>query len=137
MSSNKDLVRRFAEEVFVKSNVDLVDELVDEGFVDYTAPPGTPPGPEGIKLMARAFTSAFSDWSMEIHGMVAEEDTVVFWGSGRGTHTGEFMGVSGTGKEVIIPGVHIVRVANGKIVEHRGYSDLLGTLRQLGLGPGK
>jgi predicted ester cyclase len=137
VSINKDLVRRFSEEVFVKLNVDLVDELVDEGFVDHTAPPGAPPGREGIKLMARAFSSAFSDWRMDINGMVAEGDTVVFWGTGRGKHIGDFMGVSGTGKEITIPGVHVVRIANGKIVEHRGYSDQLGTLQQLGLAPAK
>jgi predicted ester cyclase len=74
---------------------------------------------------------------MDIDGMVAEDDTVVFWGTGRGKHTGEFMGVPGTGQEITIPGVHVVRIVNGKIVEHRGYSDQLGTLQQLGLVPAK
>ena len=53
----------------------------------------------------------------------------------RGTHRGDFFGLPATGREVTLTGVHIMRVADGKIVEHWGSNDDLGLMRQLGAIP--
>ncbi|TMC90469.1 MAG: ester cyclase [Chloroflexi bacterium] len=45
------------------------------------------------------------------------------------------MGVPATGKKVAISGMSVFRIANGKIVEHWGENDTLGTMQQLGLVP--
>jgi predicted ester cyclase len=37
-----------------------------------------------------------------------------------------------TGKRVSVTGIDIVRVAEGRIVEHRGLTDVVGLMRQLG-----
>jgi predicted ester cyclase len=49
----------------------------------------------------------------------------------RGTHQGEFQGLSPTGRNVTVRGVGIFRIAGGKIVEEWWQEDLLGLLRQL------
>ena len=53
----------------------------------------------------------------------------------RGTHTGDFFGIPPTGRRVELPGVHIMRIANGRIAEHWGSNDDLGMMRQLGVIP--
>ena len=43
------------------------------------------------------------------------------------------MGESSTGKDVVLRGISIFRIADGKIVERWGRLDDLGLLQQLGL----
>lgn len=130
---NKALVRRFSVEVFDEGNTSLVDEILAEDFVDHTAPAVQPPGREGVKWVAKMFQEAFTNWRTEIEGVIAEGDTVAFWGTGRGVHTGTFMGVPGSGREISIPGMHIIKIRNGKIAEHWSYNDQMGTMHQLGV----
>ena len=54
---------------------------------------------------------------------------------GRGTHTGEFMGIAPTGNQVTWTETHIVRMANGQVVEHWVDADRLGLMQQLGVIP--
>jgi len=52
-----------------------------------------------------------------------------------GKHTGDFLGIPATGKEVTMTGIAAHRIANGKIVEHWGQNDVLGLFQQLGAFP--
>ena len=52
-----------------------------------------------------------------------------------GTHTGELMGIPATDKKVSFTEIHVVRMANGKAVEHWGNQDDLGMMQQLGVIP--
>ena len=49
----------------------------------------------------------------------------------RGTHTGEFMGVPATGKQIQVRGIEIWRCADGRIVERWGVVDTGSVMRQL------
>jgi predicted ester cyclase len=66
--------------------------------------------------------------------MIAQGDKVVTRFTWRGTHQGEFQGISPTGKQVETKGIWIHRLAGGQIVEGRqwGVVDMLGLLQQLG-----
>jgi predicted ester cyclase len=55
--------------------------------------------------------------------------------TGRGTHSGELMGVPPTGKQVTVTGIDIYRVAGGKLVERWGEFDQMGMMQQLGVVP--
>ena len=50
----------------------------------------------------------------------------------RGTHQGEYMGISPTGKEVEFAGIHIGRIEEGKIAENWEVYDLMSLMRQIG-----
>ena len=45
------------------------------------------------------------------------------------------MGIPATGKQVKFTEIHIVRIANGKAVEHWGNSDDMAMMQQLGVIP--
>ena len=132
---NKAIVRRFVEEVQNQGNLALVDELAAPSFVNHSAPPGIPSDREGSKQLAHMFRSAFPDGTMTIEEMLAEGDKVVTRKTFRGTHTGELMGILPTGKQVTIGLIEIVRLADGRVVEHWLEADNLGMLQQLGVIP--
>jgi steroid delta-isomerase-like uncharacterized protein len=79
-----------------------------------------------------AFTTAFSDASIQIETCVAEGDTVVTRWILTGTHGAEFQGLPATGRTVQFNGIELNRVRSGKIVEHVSQFDLPGLMRQLG-----
>jgi predicted ester cyclase len=66
---------------------------------------------------------------------MAEGDKVVARYTTVGTHEGDFMGVSRTGKQVTMTGVVIARFVNGKVVETWDFFDTTGLMEQLGVVP--
>ena len=79
--------------------------------------------------------SAFPDLNATIEDMVAEGDKVAIRITWKGTQKGDFMGVPPTGKSVSFGVMDIVRVAEGKCVEHWGETDFMGLMQQLGAIP--
>jgi predicted ester cyclase len=45
------------------------------------------------------------------------------------------MGIPPTGRRMSINVIDILRVADGKFVEHWGVSDMMGLMQQLGVSP--
>jgi predicted ester cyclase len=132
---NKAVIRRFVEEVQNKKDEAAYDELNDPGFVNLSAPPGIASDREGGKVYLFGFLNAFPDCQFTIDDMVAEGDQVVTKKTFRGTHTGEFAGIPATGKKVELQFVDIMRVRDGRIVEHWLSMDQLSFMQQLGVIP--
>jgi steroid delta-isomerase-like uncharacterized protein len=130
---NKAVIRRFVEEVQNGHDWEAYDELNDPGFVNLSAPPGMPADREGGKAYLQAFAAAYPDAHFEIDDMIAEGDRVVTKKTFTGTNTGEFGGAPATGKKVSLQYVDIMRVRDGRIVEHWLSMDQLSWMRQLGL----
>ncbi len=131
--ANKATVQRFVNELFMKGNMDVVDELISDDYVDHTPPPGLPSGKSGLKQLATMFRTGFPDMAIGEEDLIAEGDKVVMRQVTIGTHKGEFMGIAATGRKVTINEIHVVRLTNGKIVEHWGVEDNLGMMQQLGV----
>ena len=132
---NKILVHRFNDEYINAGNLAAADELVAIDIVDHTGPPGLKHGRESHKKVVALFHTAFPDVRWTLEDVIAEGDKVAVRLTMRGTHQGEFFGIPPTGKQVTVSGIHIVRIANGRIAEHWGTNDDLGFLRQLGVLP--
>jgi predicted ester cyclase len=81
------------------------------------------------------FRKAFPDGAETIEEQIGEGDRVATRTTYRGTHTGELMGIPPTGKEVVLTGMIINRLMNGKIRERRVLFDQFGLLQQLGVVP--
>ena len=62
--------------------------------------------------------TAFPDCYHVIEDQVADADNVVTRVTGFGKHTGEFVGIPATGKQVAMNGISIHRVKGGKLTEH-------------------
>jgi steroid delta-isomerase-like uncharacterized protein len=134
---NKRISRRVVDEAFTEGNLDVIDELVAENFVNHdpAAPPDLPPGREGFKELVRFYRSAFPDAELKTDDQIAEGDKVVSRWTGRGTHQGDFAGIPATGRQTTVTGITIDRIEGGRIVESWNEFNQLGLLQQLGAIP--
>ena len=66
---------------------------------------------------------------------MAEGDKVATRKTFHGTHEGEFMGILPTGQRVSMGLIDIVRIVDGRVVEHWSMGDNLGMMQQLGVIP--
>lgn len=89
----------------------------------------------GFVEFGQSFLDAFSDGRHEFDFVVADGDVVATIGHYRGHHDGVLMGVAATGREVDFTVMHVDRVRDGKIVEHRGIGDVNAMWTQLGVAP--
>ncbi|HEY6574442.1 MAG TPA: ester cyclase [Mycobacterium sp.] len=126
------VVRRNTEEVQSKGDFELFEELFDDGFVDHTPQPGTTPDKDGVRVLYHRLRQAFSDFDADIQWQSASADMVTTYKIYRGTQTGAFLGVAPTGRPVEFETVDVMRVVDGKIVEHWGVGNLLKAMTQLG-----
>jgi predicted ester cyclase len=128
-AANKAVVVRFNKEVIEQGNEATFHDLMAPDFVNRSAAPGVPTGPEGMLFtFNRVLRPAFPDLSVEIHDQVAERDKVTTRKTIRGTHRGELLGIPPTGKRVEIDVIDIVRLANGRYAEHWGVNTLPSVL---------
>jgi predicted ester cyclase len=131
---NKAILRRFVAAIN-NSNEAAFLEMLAPDVVDHYSLPGLPPGREGWNLNRKILRAAFPDGCWHEDDLLAEGDRVVGRYTLRGTHQGEFLGILPTGKPITVSNIHIVRLVDGKIVEHWGHGDDLGMMQQLGALP--
>ena len=81
------------------------------------------------------FRQAFPDSYFTIEDMMAEGEKVATRKTFHGTHQGESMGILPTGQQVSMGLIDIVRIADGRVVEHWSMADNLGMMQQLGIVP--
>jgi predicted ester cyclase len=129
---NKAFVQRFFEEVINQRNLAALDQFVSPNAINHTVPSGLPPGPMQFLSL---HLNAFPDVKATVEDLLAEGDKVVALVSYRGTQHGVFGVISPTGKPIMLMGINIFRIVNGKMVEHWGLTDRLSALQQLGVVP--
>ena len=135
LERNKAVIRRFIDEVQNKKNFAVYDELVDTAFTNLSSPPGVAADRDGTREYLRGFLDAFPDSLFTVDDMIAERDRIVTMKTLSGTHGGDLGEVRATGKPVKLQYVDLMRVQNGKIVEHWVSMDRLSLLQQLGVLP--
>lgn len=131
---NKAVVQRYYEEVFNQGQEAVLDEIISPDYRDYGHnPPGR--GIEGAKEDFHSGAAYFSNAHFTIDEMLATGDQVVVRWTGTLKHTGDFKGVSATGKTVTLTGISLYRVADGKLLETRNAVNWLDLLQQLNAVP--
>jgi predicted ester cyclase len=94
-----------------------------------------PSGPDAFKLVIGMWRAAFPDWHMTIETLVAEGDFVANRFTTRGTHKAPLMGIPATGKQMVVHGMELHRIAGGKVAETWVCDDVPSIMQQLGIGP--
>jgi len=118
IQENKELVRRYNEEIWNRHNLEKYDEFVS--------------GDVPLEHVQQ-FLSAFPDVQITIEDLIAEGDKVVARLYATATNTGPFAGQPPIGKKVEINSIRIYRIADNRIVETWAMQDRLGLMEQLGL----
>jgi len=130
---NKAVVARFSHEFFTRGRLEVADDYLTRDFRDHNPLLGFAGDREGLKATAAAFRRAFPDWRSVSHDLIAEGDRVVEPFAATGTHRGELLEISATGRSVSVEGVSIYLLRGGRIAERWGLLDQAGLLRQLGI----
>ena len=132
LEQNKAIVTRFNKEFIEQGSMQVFNELMSFDFINQTAPPGTPQGPEGVVyFFNQLLKPAFHDLKVEIHNHVAEGDKVTTRKSFHATHKAEFFGVPVSNKNVVMDIIDIVRLRDGKFVEHWNVLDWQAVMMQI------
>ncbi len=128
---NLDLVRRFFE-AQGEGDLDALDEILAEDFVDRSLLPDEDPDREGYKRSVAEDHAAFSELRYIIEDQVATGDKVVSRLTIRRVHDrGDFVGIAPTGEEYEATGIVIHRIVGGKIAEEWSEgSGILGLTQQ-------
>ena len=123
---NKAVVRRFMQEVLVKQNYSILDEVITTDYVNHGMPGMAISGREGLLGMQSMLSKQFPDLKMsfDILDMIAEGDKVVVRALTR---------VKNAGKEVSGEGLGEYRLVNGKIVEDWPLTGARELMMQVGI----
>jgi predicted ester cyclase len=124
---NKASVRRFTNEVYIKGNMAVFDDIVAENAVLHDNEKKAD-SIEMAKRQIRMITSMYSNLQITIEDIIAEGDMVAM----RTTFKGVFRR---NGKNFTVPSLSLSRFKDGKIIEAWDMYDNLNIFRQLGISP--
>jgi predicted ester cyclase len=132
IAKNKQLIRRFIEEVINTGNVENTEHFISPDYVEVHEGVRHAIGIDGAKAHIQGVRKTYPDLHLTIERQIAEGEWVATCITARGSHKGTWLGMKPTGKWVVYTGVNINRIVRGKIVEHGGAANLLGPLLDIG-----
>jgi predicted ester cyclase len=130
VEENRRKARRLYEEAFGKGDFSVIDEVIDEGFVDHL---GHRRGPEGFKRSLASLRRTFPDLQVSVEEQSVEGASVTTRCMLRGVDRGGVLWYPPTEKRVAFAATYTDSFSGGMLVEHRGRTDTAGLLEQLGL----
>lgn len=135
LEENKELIRRWFEEVWNKGRADAIPEMfADDGIAHGLSDDAAKPlrGPNGFLPFHAQFREAFPNIEVVVEDTIAEGDKVVARCSVRGKHVGDSLGFKATGTQAEFDGITIVRIKDGKFIEAWNNFDFMKMYKQLG-----
>jgi steroid delta-isomerase-like uncharacterized protein len=129
------IARSYFEELINKHNLAFADQLFDSAIAFYDPaiiPGGQAQGLDAVKGFFTTFFAAFPDVHFEINDLFAAGEKVAIRFTWTGTHRATFLGITITERHVVVPGIDIFHIANGRIAEVRVAFDRLELIEQLG-----
>lgn len=94
-------------------------------------------GRANIRESYRSLFATFPDWEYIGQQLLVDGDRIAQQFLVHATHSGEFMGIPGSGRAFDIQGVRMFEMKDGLIDYERRYYDFTGLLIQLGILRGK
>ena len=131
--SNKDIIKHFYEVIVSENLLDELHKYISEDCVQRVGEKAYFIGIEGMKQHLLAVKQTYPDYTLKIIHQYTDGDYVISEFIMRGTHKGDFLGITPTNKVLEITGVDIDRVVDGKIVEHSGSTETFETFWTNGL----
>lgn len=130
---NKAIVCRLYDEVINAADTTVIDQIFDADVVVHDPLSGTAVGIDVLRNLLAQFDVAFPGHEVSVESMLADGDKVAVLHTHYATHSGPFMGLPATGKVLVVNGLELFRLRNGKIVEMWRKDDDVSLLAQLGV----
>ena len=132
---NKQLVRRWFEEVWNKGRAEAIAEMFAADGLAHGLGDAPLRGPGNFLPFFHTFKNAFPDIEVIVEDAIAEGDMVAARCTVRGRHQGHTLGFAATNRAVEFTGLCIARCRAGQIVEAWNNFDFLAMYQQLGVAP--
>jgi predicted SnoaL-like aldol condensation-catalyzing enzyme len=131
-STNRDVVSRFYEDVFINHDMSRVDQYMRDDYIQHNA--DCPQGKAGFLEFFDVIFRAVPDFKYTLKKLACEGDIVMAYSTTTGTHTGgAWLGQQPTGGRLNFNVVDIFRLQDGKIAEHWDVADTFTFFSQLGI----
>lgn len=106
---------------------DVVDDFVAVGVFE---------GVSEVRSFFAELFAAMPDFALETVGLVSDDEHAVVQWQATGTFTGTpFQGIHATGRRIVLRGVDVMRIEQGKLKHNTIYYDGLSFARQVGMLP--
>ena len=125
--NHKDIVKYFYEVIVSENMLDELPEYIAEDCVQRIGEKEIFIGIEGMKQHLLALKKTYPDYTIKIVRQYVAENYVISEFVMKGTHKGEFIGITPTNKVLEITGVNIDKLIDGRIVEHGGAANTFET----------
>lgn len=133
MAKNTEIMARFITECWNERNKSICHELLSPDYEHYMPGAEQPTvGPDAYQQLVDSFTAGFPDTHFDIEDVFGEGERVCLVWTARGTHKGVFNGIEPTNNRVVIRGVGVARIVNGRIVKVLSVFDNDSFAKQLG-----
>ena len=126
----EQICRALIERGFNNGELDVLEEFVAHDIVEHQE--GSTSGIDGLRALITELRSQFSDLHLEIQDTATSGDRVWLRIRSTGTNDGPLWGRPATGRPIDITVMDVMRVADGRMVEHWGVADRLAVLKQVG-----
>ena len=133
MSKQTDAVER-ARERWNAGDLPGYLALYGEGIRLHGYTPA-PMGKAEVAAFYRNIFTAFGSPQLAFNEVLESGESVTIRFTMTGTHVGDFMGVSATGRSIALPGITILHIQGDSVIERWSSADMLGLLVQLGAVP--
>jgi steroid delta-isomerase-like uncharacterized protein len=126
----KQVVLRYWHELWNAKNREVIDQIFIQ-FPGIHLAAGQAHRPPDMHTWFEHALESFPDVQFTVHHLLAEGEFVMAHWSYVATHTGTFLGIPATGKQITDTGMNLFRIEDGKIAEFWIIQDSLGLLQQL------
>ncbi len=135
VAANKALFARFYVEIWNTGDVAALDEVLAPDFRNHGLVE-TAVSHRGLyKDAIRETRAGFPDWTNVLDEVIAEGDIVAARWRAIGTHIGPYGSWPPAGRRIVILGMTLVRVAQGRITDFWKQDNSLTFPAQLGVAP--
>lgn len=127
MMDNKDIVKYFYEVIVSENMLDELSKYISEDCVQRSGEKTFFMGIDGMKQHLIALKKTYPDYTMNIIRQHVADEYIISEFIMKGTHKGDFAGITPTNKVLEITGIDIDKVIDGRIVEHGGATNTFET----------
>ena len=127
MMDNKDIVKYFYEVIVSENILDELSKYISEDCVQRIGEKTFLMGVDGMKQHLIALKKTYPDYTMKIIRQHVADEYIISEFIMKGTHKGDFVGITPTNKVLEITGIDIDKVIDGRIVEHGGATNTFET----------
>lgn len=133
VEKNIEMYSHTWDEVLNNGKLELINDKNFDKDITLISSPENVVGIENFKAYYSNFTAGFSNIEFTLVDVFGQGDKLVKHWKFKGTHSGDFFGISATGKLVDVEGTTLVKMKNGKISQEQDFMDNMVFMQQLGM----